>query len=95
MTADSILMVGVPDIPLNDIRRTFLKYYDTAPEQQDICHATLVRFTRPLNDAERMSLLKLDRRLSGVIMHVSELRLAACDYAMVSKRENEFSYTLT
>ena len=95
VTADSILMVGVPDIPLNDIRRTFLKYYDTAPEQQDICHATLVRFTRPLNDAERMSLLKLDRRLSGVIMHVSELRLAACDYAMVSKRENEFSYTLT
>ena len=93
VTADSILMVGVPDIPLNDIRRAFLKYYDTAPEQQNICHATLVRFMRPLDDEERTNLLKLNRKLSGVVMHVGELRLAACDYAMLSERD-EFVYEL-
>ena len=86
VTADSILMVGVPDIPLNDIRRAFLKHYDGAPEQQDICHATLVRFTRPLTDAEHASIAKLNRRLAGVVMHVSELRLAACDYAMLTQK---------
>jgi hypothetical protein len=86
VTADSILMVGVPDIPLNDIRRAFLKYYDGAPEQQDICHATLVRFTRPLTDAEHSSIKSLSRALSGVVIHVSELRLAACDYAMLTDK---------
>jgi HAD superfamily hydrolase (TIGR01509 family) len=86
VTADSILMVGVPDIPLNDIRRTFLKHYEGALGQQDICHATLVRFTRPLTDAEHDSIKTLNRALAGVVMHVSELRLAACDYAMLTDK---------
>jgi hypothetical protein len=96
VTSDSILMVGVPDIPVNDIRQAFLLAHErNSPtvQQQDICHATLVRFTRPLNNAERDSLATLNRKLVGVVLRVSDLRLAVCDYAMLSDR-NETIYTL-
>ena len=88
VTSDSILMVGVPDIPVNDIRNTFFKYFDGAPAMQDICHMTLVRFTHPLSDDERRALGSLKRSLAGVVLRVTELRLAHCDYAMLSQNEN-------
>ena len=86
VTADSVVMVGVPDAPINDIRQLFLRAFEGAPGHQDICHATLVRFTRPLTEAELKSLAQLSRKLVGVVMHVSELRLATCDYAMRTPR---------
>ena len=86
VTADSILMAGVPDIPVNDIRKVFFKYFDKAPAMQDICHATVVRFTRALDDRERAALVALKRNITGVVLHVTELHLAHCDYAMLSDK---------
>ena len=88
VTSDSVLMVGIPDIPVNDIRQDFRKYFPDMPQEQDICHATLVRFTRALNDNERAFLKSMTRRLAGVVLHVDEIRLASCDYPMLSERND-------
>ena len=88
VTSDSILMVGIPDIPINDIREDFRKYFPDMPHEQDICHATLVRFTRALNTAEMEILKQMRRRLAGVVLHVDEMRIASCDYPMLGERED-------
>ena len=52
-TRDALVLCGVPDAPLDELRRNAARAFPNSPAGQTLCSATLVRFCVPLSSTER------------------------------------------
>jgi len=98
VTDVSILAVGIPSSDINQVRVDVaaamkpceMRVYGRSPLRdvlgiQNICHVTLVRFTKPLETTElaRLSKLHGSRLSTGPVLRVSQLTLSDATLAMM------------